>query len=121
VSQTISDRPRLGARVRFSAVLKREKIYGGPVIWKEHPASGSGVYVGFRVVYEGEHVRGGYEDPGFLRCPRGVSHALVAYSERAKPFRVPWGGLHWAGDGKSVSVTEASAPDAPAGNTEGRS
>ena len=93
-------RPRMGQRVRFSAILERDKTYGGPVVWKRKPATGEGVYVGARTVYEGDHVRAGgshYDyEPGYIRAPRGVFHALVAVHERSNPARVPFDSLEVA-------------------------
>ena len=47
-----------------------------------------GQFVGVTYLYEGRHVPGGYEDPGYLADRRGVMVYLVRLGLRSKPVHV---------------------------------
>lgn len=94
----LSSKPTFGTRVRVKAVLKRRElrssVHGTRKFWQsrtlEKPRSG--LYIGYRTLYDGEVKIGDYEMPEFHPESHGQA-ALVVFSERERPVFVPFDAL----------------------------
>lgn len=91
-------RPAMGAPVRFSRVMQRMQYMGQgftDVYWDTVERPGRGVYVGMRTVYAGRKQWGSEDEPPWLKPEYGITHALVAVTERGAPVRVAFHDLVW--------------------------
>jgi hypothetical protein len=98
----VSERPKVGQRVRFTATLRRWKNIKGEAGWDQIPCEPTeGCYTGIRTVFFGkvdgmavyDHEYGQRDDQPYLRVESSVTHALVVTDPRYNPKRVPFEAL----------------------------
>lgn len=87
----MNDKLVFGQRVRFKAIVK--KMYQDHRcrrrIWQRYERSGTGLYIGYRTVQEGE-VHGGaaFDDPMYFVPQKHLRVLIVVENERHNPVRV---------------------------------